>query len=139
MLNVLIFSLTAFPLFGTALPGTVLWSGANGTGIYSYVNNGTYNFTTTNGSVMVLPYSPDLINQSNVSTYQPTGLSDIDLFNGIILLATLFWKATAFTGWLLYSLGFHLYVYMALTLGQWAVYVFGVVQFVTNRGEKVMG
>jgi hypothetical protein len=139
MANILLFTLTAFPLFGVALSGTVIWSGANGTGTYEYVDNATYNFTTSNGSVMVLPHDPALINSSNVSNFSPTGVGDIDLFNGVILIATQFWKLTAFTGWLLYALGFHLYVYMALTAGQYFVYVFGIIQFVFNRPEKPIG
>ena len=139
MLNIMLFVLVAFPLFGVGMPGVVLWSNPNGTGSYQYVANTTYNFSASNSSVMVLPYDPDLMNQTNLSTYKPGGMADLNLFDGIMTIGELFWKATAFTGWLLFALGFHPYVYLALTAGQWAVYAFGLVQFLTNRGERTMG
>jgi len=135
LLNIILGVMTFMPLFGVGMPGVVLWSG-NGTGTYQFVHNETYNFTASNQSVVVLPYDPNLTEQSNISTYRPGGMADFDIFGAIMTVVTQFWKLTAFTGWLLYNLGFHPNVYIALTTGQYFVYGFGIIQFFLNRPEK---
>lgn len=138
LLNLALGVFTAFPLFGSALSGTVLWGG-NGTSgniSWEYVSNGTYNFTTVNGSTVVLPTDPNLTEAMNFTQFHVGGMTEINFFDAIFRFAEAVWRATAFAGWLLYNLGFHMYLVGMVTTAQYFVYAFGVIQFLTGRGGK---
>jgi hypothetical protein len=135
LMNLALGVVTLMPLFGVALSGTVLWSD-NGTGNYSYVSNSTYNFTTVNGSMIVLPVDRNLTEAMNFSGYHVGGMTELNFFDSILRFAEAVWRATAFAGWLLFNLGFHVVLVGLVTTAQYFVYAFGVIQFLTGRGGK---
>jgi hypothetical protein len=135
LMNLALGVVTLMPLFGVALSGTVLWSD-NGTGNYSYVSNSTYNFTTVNGSMIILPVDRNLTETMNFSGYHVGGMTELNFFDSIFRFAEAVWRATAFAGWLLFNLGFNIVLVSLVTTAQYFVYAFGVIQFLTGRGGK---
>jgi hypothetical protein len=138
ILNLALGVFTFMPLFGVALSGTVLWGGnvTNGTGTWEYVDNGTFNFTTTNGSMIIVPHDQNLSEAMNFSQYHVGGMTELNFFDAILRFADAVWRATAFAGWLMAQLGFHMMLVGLVTVSQYFVYAFGVIQFLTGRGGK---
>ena len=89
LMNLALGVLTLMPLFGVALSGTVLWSG-NGSGNYSYVSNSTFNYTTTNGSMVIIPVDRNLTEAMNFSGYHVGGMTELNFFDAIFRFAGLY-------------------------------------------------
>jgi len=135
LMNLALGVLTLMPLFGVALGGTVMWSDA-GAGNYSYVSNSTFNYTTMNGSMVIIPVDRNLTEVMNFTGYHIGGMTELNFFDAIFRFAEAVWRATAFAGWLLFNLGFHSALVAMVTTAQYFVYAFGVIQFLTGRGGK---
>lgn len=128
--NLILCYFTANPFLGSAYPD----------GVYAAEGSFNYTLSVSNETSVALGYDEDMINysESNLKGYEPSALDIAGILGGVLALIGAILNSTLLLPFFLNNFGFDAMTITVLTGIVWFVYFYGIVQFVTGRGDRTM-